>query len=128
MDPLKNCDMCGGDSNDTAIFTCAYAKGEMNICLECLTHGIHEISRDMNKQIKNEHLQEIDELLANIQPMRLEEFEVKMPADEVFGFNCESCSEVMFSKMFPAACPCGHVNQDSVLSTQDIIHHRSTGK
>ena len=127
MEPLKRCDMCGGDSNETAVFTCTYAKGEMNICLECLTQGIHEVTKDMNRQTKDEHLQEIDELLANLEPIRLEEFDVKIP-DEVFGFNCENCGEVMFSKKFPAACPCGHVNQDSVLSTQDIISHRRTGK
>jgi hypothetical protein len=82
----------------------------------------------MNKQTKSEHLQEIDDLLANLQPMNLDEFDVKAPPDEVFGFNCENCSEVMFSKSFPAACPCGHINHDSVLSTQDIINHRSAKK
>ena len=45
MDPLKTCNLCRTTSNETAIFHCTYAKGDLSVCLECLTEGILEITK-----------------------------------------------------------------------------------
>jgi len=120
MEPLKSCSLCGCDSNETAVFSCTYAKGQLDVCLECLTEGIMEIHKQ-SKTIKPEIRKPIDdEMLENF---KLESFDVTTP-DEVFGFNCESCGSILFSDTFPVNCECGHSNQQHVLDKQNIINYR----
>jgi hypothetical protein len=112
--------MCGTTSNETAIFSTTYAKSDMNICLQCLTEGILEVSHDMksgnlkkgsiNPEIK---FQEFD----------LAEFDLEVPS-EVFGFNCERCGDVLFTDTFPIICDCGHPNQEIVVQKQNLINKK----
>ena len=116
MDALKLCDMCGTTSNETAIFSTTYAKGDMNICLSCLTEGILEVTKDIQKP-KNK----ISEI--KFQEFPLEEFDLSIP-DEVFGFNCEKCGNVLFTDTFPTICDCGHANHEIVIEKQDLINRK----
>lgn len=116
MEPLKICGLCGCTSNDTAVFSCTYAKGELNICLECLTEGIIEITKEFKKpKISVPHPTEI-----KFEDFPLEEFDVKIP-EQVFGFNCDKCNTVLFTNNFPVVCECGHINNEIVLQKQDLI-------
>jgi len=117
MDPLKVCSLCGCDSNETAVFSCTYAKGELEVCLECLTEGIMEIHKA--SKVKPEIKRVDDEMLENF---KLENFDFAVP-DEVFGFTCEDCGTVMFSNQFPATCECGHINEEHVLKNQNVINN-----
>jgi hypothetical protein len=107
MQTHKTCNLCGTGSEDTAIFTCSYAKGELQICLGCLAEGILETlgqskSRNPVNQMKN----------PDLDPMI---FDLSKP-DEVYGFSCESCSSIIFSEMFPVQCEhCQHINHQAVL-------------
>jgi len=116
MDALKVCDMCGTTSNETAIFSTTYAKGDMNICLQCLTEGILEITSDIQKP-KNK----VSEI--KFQEFPLEEFDISVP-DEVFGFNCEKCGNVIFTDTFPTICECGHPNHEIVIEKQNLINRK----
>ena len=118
MDPLKVCSLCGCNSNETAIFSCSYAKGNLDICLECLTEGIMEISRE-NKGMK-QPARDADASTVG-QPLNIEGFDLNVP-DEVFGFKCEGCENIMFSDTFPVVCECGHINTESVLHKQDLLN------
>jgi hypothetical protein len=119
MDPLKICHLCGCNSNETAIFSCTYAKGQMEVCLECLTEGIFEISK-ATKTVKNDMKKIPEESIG--EPLNIDGFDLTVP-DEVFGFNCENCSSIMFSNIFPVSCDgCGHINQDHVLRNQNILN------
>jgi hypothetical protein len=115
MDPLKACDLCGCTSNDTAIFTAGYAKGELNICIECLANGIKEV-----KTTKTQELPSFEEPIEKIDIELLNKF---FP-EEVFGFNCEKCGNIMFSAEFPITCSCGHQNHSQVLEKQNLINAR----
>ncbi|HYD03709.1 MAG TPA: hypothetical protein VEC16_05415 [Alphaproteobacteria bacterium] len=107
MQTHKICNLCGTGSEDTAVFTCSYAKGELHICLGCLAEGILETLGNNNKP-KVQQLKQSD-----IDPMV---FDLSRP-DEVYGFTCESCSSIMFSEMFPVQCEhCQHINHQTVLS------------
>ena len=112
MSPLKACDMCGTSSNETAIFSTTYAKGDMNICLECLTEGVLEVTNSMKKRPE-----------IKFQDFPLEEFDVAVP-EHVFGFNCEGCKEVLFSDSFPVVCGCGHLNNETVIHKQDVWNRK----
>jgi hypothetical protein len=107
VEPIKTCSLCGCDSNETAVFSCTYAKGQLEVCLECLTEGIMEIHK--SKKIQPEIKRIDDDILENF---KLESFNVP---SEVFGFNCEKCGTVMFAETFPIACECGHVNDENVI-------------
>jgi len=109
---LRICNMCGCDSNETAVFNCTYAKGELNICLQCLSEGIIEVIKDLQKPKHKE---------INFQEFPLEEFDLSFP-EQVFGFNCEQCKSVLFSTSFPVICDCGHINNEKVI--QDIIRRK----
>jgi hypothetical protein len=101
----KNCNLCGTGSEDTAIFTCSYAKGELNICLGCLAEGVIDtIGQNKPKSAQAKQ--------AQIDPML---FDLSIP-DEVYGFTCEGCGNVMFADMFPVQCEqCQHINHQTVL-------------
>jgi len=101
----KTCNLCGTGSEDTAIFTCSYAKGELNICLGCLAEGILEtVSQNRSKSVPQKQ--------AQIDPML---FDLSIP-EEVYGFSCEGCGTIMFSDMFPVQCEsCQHINHQTVL-------------
>lgn len=115
MDALKLCDMCGTTSNETAIFSMTYAKGDMNICLSCLTEGILEVTKDIQKPKNN--APEIQ-----FQEFPLEEFDLTVP-NEVFGFNCEKCNDVIFTDTFPVICDCGHTNNETIIQKQNLLNH-----
>lgn len=119
MDPLKTCDMCGTTSNETAIFNTTYAKGEMSICLQCLTEGILEVSKDF----KTQKLSVPSPKEIRFEDFDLEEFDVKVP-EQVFGFNCEKCGDIMFSDTFPVSCICGHMNNESIIHKQDLLNRK----
>lgn len=122
MDPLKACNMCGTTSNDTAIFSTTYAKGDMNICLQCLTEGILEITQDMHKQKNNpsnSNAKSIPEI--QFQELPIDTFDLTVP-EQVFGFNCEKCGDIVFSQEFPVVCDCGHTNNVSVITKQDLLN------
>jgi hypothetical protein len=116
MDALKLCDMCGTTSNETAIFSTTYAKGDMNICLQCLTEGILEVTKDIQKP-KNKTSD------IKFQEFPLEEFDLTVP-DEVFGFNCEKCGNVLFTDTFPTICDCGHTNYETIINKQNLINRK----
>ncbi|MGV8150163.1 MAG: hypothetical protein ACP5NV_00365 [Candidatus Woesearchaeota archaeon] len=113
MEPIKACNMCGTTSNDTAIFSTTYAKGDMNICLQCLTEGVLEITKEMHKTKKVPEIK--------FQEFPLEGFDLTIP-QQVFGFNCEKCGDILFSEDFPVLCDCGHENHDCVIKKQDILN------
>lgn len=115
MNPLKMCDMCGTTSNETVIFNTIYAKGELNICLSCLTEGILEVTKEIQKPKKNPEI--------FLQDFSLEEFDIKIP-NEVFGFNCEKCGEILFTDTFPIICDCGHTNQSTIIDKQNLIKRK----
>ena len=126
MDSLKVCNLCGCDSNETAIFSCTYAKGELQICLECLSEGIIEITKGskQSQQIKPDIKRNmIDDETIN-QPLNIEGFDLTVP-EEVFGFACEGCGNVMFSNNFPVSCECGHINNEYVLTRQDLMNSKN---
>jgi hypothetical protein len=101
----KNCHLCGTGSEDTAVFTCSYAKGELNICLGCLAEGILETVNQSRTKSPQPKQAQIDPIL----------FDLSMP-DEVYGFTCEGCGAVMFADMFPVQCEaCQHINHQTVL-------------
>ncbi len=97
----KQCNLCGCSSQDTAIFTADYAKGTLNICLGCLAEGINEISRELKAPKKE------------LQPLAIDDLELSQ--NEVFGFSCEKCGNILFTDNFPATCDCGHLNNELVL-------------
>jgi|GEM_PF-2278496 hypothetical protein len=102
----KNCNLCGTGSEDTAIFTCSYAKGELNICLGCLAEGILETVNQNKPKVPQQTKQ------AEIDPML---FDLSIP-DEVYGFTCEACNKIMFADIFPVQCEaCQHINHQTVL-------------
>jgi len=100
----KTCNLCNTGSDETAVFTCNYAKGELNICLGCLAEGILEtISQNKPKQARQN---------MEINP---EIFELSAP-DEVYGFACEECGSIMFSDNFPVECEnCQHINHEMAM-------------
>jgi hypothetical protein len=101
----KNCNLCGTGSEETAIFTCSYAKGELNICLGCLAEGILETVSQSKSKTPQTKPSEIDPML----------FDLSIP-DEVYGFTCEECGTVLFADMFPVQCECcQHINHQTVL-------------
>jgi hypothetical protein len=106
MQVHKTCNLCATGSEDTAVFTCSYAKGELNICLGCLAEGILEtIGQNKQKVAPQAKPQEIDPML----------FDLSIP-DEVYGFTCEGCSKILFSDVFPVQCEeCQHINHQTVL-------------
>ena len=118
MEPMKACNLCGTDSNDTAIFSCAYAKGDLQICLECLTEGILEITKSMKGPKPNMKKNTID---FEMEKLPLESFDLNVP-EEVFGFNCQNCGSVLFSNTFPIVCDCGHENNTTVL--KDLMNKK----
>ena len=118
MDPIKACNMCGTTSNDTAIFSTTYAKGDMNICLQCLTEGILEVTQEMQKQKNNQNRRSLPEI--PFQELPLDTFDLTVP-EQVFGFNCEKCGNIVFSQEFPVNCDCGHTNSVSVIAKQDLL-------
>lgn len=104
----KTCNLCGTGSEDTAVFTCNYAKGELNICLGCLAEGILETVN----QSRSKSVQPVAQKQAQIDPML---FDLSVP-DEVYGFTCEGCGNIMFADMFPVQCEaCQHINHQTVL-------------
>jgi len=112
MEPLKTCNLCGCSSNETAIFSCSYAKGDLQICLECLTEGIMEINK--NNKTKD---------IPISQPLNIEGLDLNIP-NEVYGFSCENCGNVIFSELFPVICDCGHVNNDNIVQKQGILNRK----
>jgi hypothetical protein len=119
MDPLKSCSLCGTTSNETAVFNCAYAKGDLEVCLECLTEGIMEITKAqkiIKPSVKKPSEEQLPEFI-------FEDFEMTVP-EEVFGFNCEGCKTVLFSQSFPVTCECGFLNNDIVIKKQDLLSWR----
>ena len=101
----KNCNLCGTGSEDTAVFTCSYAKGELNICLGCLAEGILETVNQNRPKVPPTKQAQIDPML----------FDLSIP-DEVYGFACEGCGTVLFADMFPVQCEsCQHINHQAVL-------------
>jgi len=101
----KTCNLCGTGSEDTAVFTCSYAKGELNICLGCLAEGILETVSQSKSKVPQTKQTEFDPML----------FDLSIP-DEVYGFTCEACNNVMFADMFPVQCEnCQHINHQTVL-------------
>jgi len=101
----KNCNLCGTGSEETAIFTCSYAKGELNICLGCLAEGILETVSQSKSKAPQTKQEQIDPML----------FDLSIP-DEVYGFTCEECGTVLFADMFPIQCEnCQHINHQTVL-------------
>jgi len=119
MEPLKKCGLCGCTSNDTAVFSCTYAKGDLHICLECLTEGILEITKEFKKPKVNVS-QKSD---IRFEDFPLEEFNVNTP-EQVFGFNCDKCDSLLFTSNFPVICDCGHINNEAVLQKQDFIRRK----
>jgi len=88
-----------------------YAKGELHICLGCLTEGIIDIYKDTVRPQKQQiPIKPAPELF-------MEEFEMPL---EVFGFNCENCGEVLFSDTFPLMCDCGHIHEETSVKKQQI--------
>ncbi|GIU69533.1 MAG: hypothetical protein KatS3mg002_0769 [Candidatus Woesearchaeota archaeon] len=110
--------MCGTTSNETVIFNTIYAKGELNICLSGLAEGIIEVTKDIKKQKSN--TTEI-----KFQELPLEEFDLTAP-DQIYGFNCEKCKEVIFTDTFPVICDCGHINNELVIHKQNLINRNKT--
>jgi hypothetical protein len=108
----KLCNLCGCSSDETAIFSTTYAKGTLNICLECLAQGVVEITKQLKQDAEVPAKQEFEVPYAEMQKLPPEFFEIK---DEVYGFPCEKCGSVMFSDSFPAQCGCGHMNAEHVL-------------
>ena len=107
MQVHKTCNLCATGSEDTAIFTCSYAKGELNICLGCLAEGILDTIGQNNNKPKTQQIKkfEVDPAL----------FDLTIP-DEVFGFECEGCKSILFSDVFPMQCEnCQHINHQTVL-------------
>jgi hypothetical protein len=103
----KICNLCGTSSEETAVFNCNYAKGELQICLGCLAEGILE-TLGQNKPKAPSAKQNPD--MNN--PMV---FDLSIP-DEVFGFTCERCNNIMFADGFPVQCEnCQHVNHQASL-------------
>jgi len=101
----KTCNLCGTGSEDTAVFTCSYAKGELNICLGCLAEGILETVNQSRSKAPQTKPAQIDPML----------FDLSIP-DEVYGFACESCGTIMFADTFPVQCEhCQHINHQAVL-------------
>jgi hypothetical protein len=101
----KTCNLCGTGSEDTAVFTCSYAKGDLNICLGCLAEGILETLGQSKAKVPQAKQMEFDPML----------FDLSIP-DEVYGFACEGCGTVMFSDVFPVQCEaCQHINHQTVL-------------
>jgi hypothetical protein len=102
----KTCSLCGVKSEDTAVFTCTYAKGELEICLGCLAEGVLETAKQTKTQSKTPQIQ------SNIEPIMID---LSIP-NEVYGFTCESCNNIMFSDMFPVQCEnCQHINHKTAL-------------
>jgi hypothetical protein len=105
MQISKNCNLCGTGSEDTAIFTCSYAKGELNICLGCLAEGILETVSQTRSKMPQTKQNQIDPML----------FDLSIP-DEVYGFTCEACNSILFADVFPVQCEnCQHINNQTVL-------------
>lgn len=101
----KTCNLCGTGSEDTAIFTCSYAKGELNICLGCLAEGILETVNQNRVKTSQTKPAEMDPMI----------FDLSIP-DEVYGFACEGCGSIMFADTFPVQCEsCQHINHQTVL-------------
>jgi len=101
----KNCNLCGTGSEDTAVFTCSYAKGELNICLGCLAEGILETVSQSRAKTPQPKPTAMDPMI----------FDLSIP-DEVYGFTCEECGVVMFADTFPVQCEsCQHINHQTVL-------------
>jgi hypothetical protein len=104
MQTHKNCNLCGTGSEDTAVFTCSYAKGELNICLGCLAEGVID-TIGQNKPRAQAKQAPVDPML----------FDLSIP-DEVYGFACEGCGSIMFADIFPVQCEsCQHINHQTVL-------------
>ena len=106
----KICNLCGTGSEETAIFTCNYAKGELQICLGCLAEGILETAAQNKPKIPQakQNPEIIDPML----------FDLSIP-DEVYGFACESCKNILFADAFPVQCEsCQHINHEHVLERQ----------
>ena len=105
MQIQKNCHLCGTGSEDTAVFSCSYAKGELNICLGCLAEGILETIGQNKSKSPQSKPQEANPML----------FDLSIP-DEVYGFTCEGCGNVLFSDSFPVQCEgCQHINHQTVV-------------
>ncbi|MFA5797319.1 MAG: hypothetical protein WC916_04760 [Candidatus Woesearchaeota archaeon] len=102
----KTCDLCKITSQDTAVFSCHYAKGELHICLGCLTEGVIDIYKDSMKFAKQS---------PQTPELALQEF--SMPT-EVYGFTCQNCGSVLFADTFPVMCDCGHISQEEILQKQ----------
>jgi hypothetical protein len=118
MDSLKLCNLCGCGSNDTAIMTCTYAKGELNICLECLTEGVLEVVKEIGKAKTIVKGQPNPQNFVK-DPLPLDAFDLAVPED-VYGFSCQNCGTVQFSNVFPVNCDCGHLNTDTVMQSQNF--------
>ncbi len=105
----KVCNLCGTGSEETAVFTCDYAKGDLNICLGCLAEGILEtLGQNKSKVPQTKQNAELNPEL----------FELNIP-QEVYGFNCESCGNILFSDNFPVQCEsCQHINHELALHKQ----------
>jgi len=106
----KVCNLCGTGSEETAIFSCNYAKGELQICLGCLAEGILEtVNQNKSKAPVAKQNPELND------PML---FDLSMP-DEVYGFACESCNKIIFADNFPVQCEsCQHINHEKALHKQ----------
>ena len=106
----KVCNLCGTGSEETAVFSCSYAKGELQICLGCLAEGILEtLGQNRPKAPQTKQNPEIND------PML---FDLSIP-DEVYGFSCESCGNVIFADGFPVQCEsCQHINHELALHKQ----------
>lgn len=108
LSPTTNCDLCRISSEETAVFNCNYAKGQLKICLGCLTEGIIDIYKDScKKNNQTENPVTNTEILGEIK-----EFEVK---DTVYGFSCEKCNDVLFANTFPIMCNCGHIIKEEII-------------
>ncbi len=108
---VKICDLCKISSEETAVFNCNYAKGELNICLGCLTEGIIDIYKDSIKPQKQQ---------INIKPASELAFETFDMPLEVYGFSCEECGNVLFADTFPIMCDCGHIHQEDAIKKQQV--------
>jgi hypothetical protein len=92
---MINCSLCQASSEDTAIITAKYVKGEINICLECLAEGIKDT--EPQKKLKETYNENEWIILPDLK-------------EEIYGYKCFYCEKNLFSKKFPVRCECGFVN------------------
>lgn len=101
---IETCSLCGTTSQDTAIFTATYSGGKLQVCLDCLSEGIREISK------------------SPIQPStRRQELMTYETIDEVYGLSCPKCKKPIFTDIFPIKCDdCGETINDNKNKTKNL--------